>query len=119
VLGLVGQGVIAAVQLVSGSFDQLLTLAMFAIIAFSTLTVASVFVLRIRRPGAARPFRVPGYPVVPAVFVAINAWVLCGVVQHGDNGGREALLGLVIVVATGIPAYALFHSRRQSRRRST
>ena len=54
--------------LVSGSFDQLLTLAMFAIIAFSTLTVASVFVLRLRRPDSARPFRVPLYPLAPGAL---------------------------------------------------
>jgi APA family basic amino acid/polyamine antiporter len=115
VLGLVGQGIISAVQLVSGSFDTLLTLAMFAIIAFSTLTVASVFVLRVRRPDAVRPFRVPGYPIVPALFVAINVWVLCGVVQYGEHGGRTALVGLAVVVATGVPAFVAFQ-RAQARR---
>ena len=109
VLALAAQGAISALQLISGSFDQLLTFAMCAIVAFSTLAVASVFVLRVRRPGAPRPFRVPGYPFVPALFVTINAWVLWSVVQHGAH---EALVGLAIV-ATGVPAYAVFRAKNR------
>jgi basic amino acid/polyamine antiporter, APA family len=110
VVALAAQGVIAVAQLVSGSFEQLLTLAMFAIVAFSTLTVAAVFVLRVRRPDAPRPFRVPGYPVAPALFICVNAWVLWSVLARGT---REALVGLAIV-ATGVPAYRLFRSRSRS-----
>ena len=106
------QGLVAAAELVSGGFDQLLTFAMFGIVAFSTLTVASVFVLRARKPDAPRPFRVPGYPFVPALFVGINVWVLWSVVQYAwsvaqrrEHGGIEALVALAIVLA-GVPAYA-------------
>jgi APA family basic amino acid/polyamine antiporter len=119
VLALAAQGVVSAVELVSGSFDQLLTFAMFGIVAFSTLTVASVFVLRARRPDAPRPFRVPGYPVVPGLFVAINGWVLWSVIQYAwsvaqrrEHGGLEALVALAIVVA-GVPAYAVFRSQNR------
>ena len=119
VLALAAQGVVAAVELVSGSFDQLLTFAMFGIVAFSTLTVASVFVLRVRRPDAPRPFRVPAYPLVPGLFVAINAWVLWsvlqyawGVAQRREHGSLEALLSLAIVLA-GVPAYAVFRSQNR------
>lgn len=119
VLALAAQGVVAAVELVSGSFDQLLTFAMFGIVSFSTLTVASVFVLRARRPDAPRPFRVPGYPVVPLLFVVINVWVLWsviqyawGVAQHQEHGGLAALVALAIVLA-GFPAYALFRAKNR------
>ncbi len=111
ILALVAQGFIASVELVSGSFDQLVTFAMFAIVAFSTLAVASVFVLRVRLPDARRPFRVPGYPVVPGLFVAINLWILWNVVQYGEHGGRAAVIGLVAIVATGVPAYVLFRMK--------
>jgi APA family basic amino acid/polyamine antiporter len=103
------QAVVSIAELVSGGFDQLLTFSMFAIILFSTLTVAAVFVLRVRRPHQVRPFRVPGYPVVPALFVAMNVWVLWSVFAQG---AREASVGAAIV-ATGLPAYALFRARRR------
>jgi APA family basic amino acid/polyamine antiporter len=105
------QAVISVAQLVTGSFDQLLTFAMFAIISFSILTVVAVFVLRVRRPEVPRPFRVPGYPVLPALFAAVNVWVLWSVVERS---GPQALYGLAIV-ATGVPAYSAFRSRTNHR----
>jgi APA family basic amino acid/polyamine antiporter len=109
VVALVAQGAIAVAQLLSGSFEDLLRFTMFAIVAFSTLTVGAVVVLRMRRPGAARPFRVPGYPWVPLLFVAVNIWMLWNVLTFGDRGPRAALVGLAIV-ATGVPAYAAFRA---------
>ncbi|MGH7269693.1 MAG: APC family permease [Polyangiaceae bacterium] len=111
VTSIFAQGAIAIAELLSGSFDQLLTFAMFAIIGFSTLTVAAVFVLRFRRQAAPRPFRVPCYPFAPAVFIAASAWMLLSVIERG---AREAFVGLV-VVATGIPVYAVFRSRSRTR----
>jgi APA family basic amino acid/polyamine antiporter len=106
VVALVLQGVIALAELLTGRFDQLVRFTMFAIIAFSTLAVVAVFVLRVRMPDAPRPFRVPGYPFVPAVFVAVSGWMFWSVLTFSDVR-LEALAGLAIVV-TGVPAYAAF-----------
>jgi APA family basic amino acid/polyamine antiporter len=113
VVALVLQGGISLAELLTGRFDQLVRFTMFAIIAFSTLAVAAVFVLRVRRPDAPRPFRVPGYPWVPALFVAVSGWMFWSVLTFSDVA-LEALAGLAIV-ATGIPAYAAFRymSRQQ------
>ncbi|HEY8091883.1 MAG TPA: amino acid permease [Polyangiaceae bacterium] len=111
VTALVVQGVVSVGLLWSGRFDQLVRFTMSAIIAFSTLTVAAVVVLRVRRPGAARAFRVPGYPLVPALFVVVNVWMLWNVLTFADSSPREALVGLAIV-ATGVPAYLAFRARR-------
>jgi APA family basic amino acid/polyamine antiporter len=110
VLALVAQGVIAIVQLLSGTFEQLVGFTMFAIVGFSTLTVGAVVVLRVRRPLAERPFRVPGYPWVPGLFVAVNVWMLWNVLTFGDKGPLQALVGLAIV-AMGVPAYIAFRAR--------
>jgi APA family basic amino acid/polyamine antiporter len=108
-LALLAQGAVSALLLIGGGFgfDQLVGFATFAIICFSTLTVGAVLVLRRRVPDAARPFRVPLYPVVPLFFIVMNAWVAWRVLAFG---AREALYGLAIV-ATGVPAYAAFRAR--------
>jgi APA family basic amino acid/polyamine antiporter len=113
-LALVAQGVISVGLLLSGRFDQLVRFTMSAIVAFSTLTVAAVIVLRRKRPAAPRPFRVPGYPWVPALFIAVNGWMLWNVLTFGESSPREALVGLAIV-ATGVPAYAAFRARARPR----
>jgi basic amino acid/polyamine antiporter, APA family len=106
VVALVLQAAISLGELFTGRFDQLVRFTMFAIIAFSTLAVLAVFVLRVRAPDAPRPFRVPGYPWVPGLFVAVSAWMFWSVLTFSDVA-LEALAGLAIVV-TGVPAYAAF-----------
>ena len=59
----------ALVLLWTASFEAILLYAGVGLAIFSMLTVAAVFVLRVRRPDLPRPFRVPGYPVVPAVYL--------------------------------------------------
>ena len=110
VAGLITQGAIACVLLVFGGFNTLLTMTTFAITLFATLTVAAVFVLRVRRPELPRAFRVRGYPVTPALFIAANAWLMWAVLAHGAT---EALAGLAIVAA-GLPVYAWFRRRART-----
>jgi APA family basic amino acid/polyamine antiporter len=109
---LAAQAFIATAQLVSGSFEQLLTFTTVAIIAFSTLTVAAVVVLRRRIPAMPRAFRTPMVPLVPVLFVAVNLWVL-GTVAIANP--IESLIGFAIV-ATGVPAYRAFRAGAKQER---
>jgi APA family basic amino acid/polyamine antiporter len=113
-VSLLVQSVIAAVELVWASlspqsFEKLLTFSTSPIVAFSSLTVLAVLVLRVRRPDLERAFPVPGHPFVPLLFVLVNGWVLWSVLTS-KTGRMEALVGLGMV-ATGVPAYALFRQR--------
>src|SRR5206468_4709686 len=63
----------AMVLAVSGTFEQLLTYVVFVGWIFYALGAACVFVLRRTKPKAERPFRVPGYPWSPLLFVAAAA----------------------------------------------
>ena len=69
---------------------------------FFLLTGAAVFVLRHREPNAVRPFRVPAYPLTPALFCATSAYLLYSSLSYTGTG---ALAG-VAVLAVGLPVFA-------------
>jgi len=91
----------AMVLALSGTFEQLFTYVVFASWIFAALAAGSLFVLRRRRADLPRPFRVPGYPWTPALFIAAAAAVVVNTVIARPV---QALIGLGIV-ATGGPAY--------------
>jgi APA family basic amino acid/polyamine antiporter len=93
--------------LLTGTFEQLVVYGGFAIAVFGALAVACVFVLRRRQPDRTRPFRVPGYPWVPASFVLATLWIAGHVLVERPG---EALLSLA-TVAAGLPLYALWRRR--------
>ncbi len=94
--------------LFAGSFRQLFSLTLFAEWLFYLLVTGTVFIFRRRGPDAPRPYRVWGYPAVPALFIAASAVLLY--YTFVDNV-RNSLLGL-LVMAAGIPVYFLFAGRR-------
>ena len=89
-------------------FEQLADQFVIAIVPFLALSVAAVFVLR-RRPGYATSFRVPGYPVVPAIFIASTVALLLNALI--DHSSRVATLGVFVGIALGLPVYS-FITRR-------
>jgi APA family basic amino acid/polyamine antiporter len=86
-----------------GGFSQLFTYVIFGGWIFYALAVSGVIVLRRKEPALPRPFRVPGYPVVPLLFVAGALFL---VVNTLATTPRESLLGLAFIAA-GIPLYAV------------
>jgi len=74
------QGVLACMFALSSQFDQLTDAVVFASWLFYALNAGSVLVLRFREPDRARPFRVPGFPVVPIVFVLVATLLLVNTV---------------------------------------
>ncbi len=91
----------------------MLTFTTFAIVVFSSLTVAAVPILRRRLPLIERPFKTPLYPFVPLLFIAANLIVAVAVAKEGPV---EAALGLAIVGA-GVPIFCAFRGRFGSRHR--
>jgi APA family basic amino acid/polyamine antiporter len=100
----------AALLAASGTFEQLLTYVVFSGWIFYGLGAMSIFVYRRRAPDMPRPFRVPGYPVTPALFVAASAAIVLNTLF--TQPGR-ALVGLAVVL-TGVPVYLIWKKRLQS-----
>jgi len=97
----------ATVLILSGSFEQLVVYTGLVLTLFSALAVGAVIVLRRKRPDLTRPFRVPLYPFVPVVYLAIAATVILYAVVERPV---ESAWGVATVLA-GVPLYWL-HGRR-------
>ena len=99
-----------AVLAASGTFSQLLTYAVFTGWIFYALGALAVMMLRRSEPNAARPFRVPGYPLTPILFVvaAIALVVNTIVTQPGISS-----IGLGFV-ALGAPVFFIWRSRTRA-----
>ncbi len=93
--------------LVLGRFQQLFELAVFAEWLFYMLTATTVFWYRRQQPQAARPYRVWGYPLVPAAFVLCAAVVL---VASFAGNLRGSLMGTALILA-GLPLFAWLKQR--------
>jgi amino acid transporter len=85
-------------------FDRLTDFAMFGAVIFETMAVLSIFVFRRRRPGAERPYRCPGYPVVPALYFVLPAFILLNMFTAQPV---EALAGLGFIAAGALTYFAL------------
>ena len=103
------QAVWAGVLALSGSFDALSNYSIFALWIFYGLTTATVFVFRKRMPELERPYRTWGYPVVPALFLLVAAWLLAMTVISSP---WQSVTG-IILIALGLPVYYYWHRKVQ------
>jgi APA family basic amino acid/polyamine antiporter len=83
---------------------------MFAALVFYILTIGALFVLRVRRPDAERPYKAIGYPVLPAIYILMAAWICVVLLRYKP---QYTWPGLALVLL-GLPVYALWH--RQAKR---
>ena len=98
---LLWQGIWASVLVLSGTFDQLTDMIIFAVFIFYGATSLGVFILRRKMPDAVRPYKVWGYPVVPAIFILFCIGLIFNTIIARP---REAAIGMTLILA-GIPVY--------------
>lgn len=120
---LVVQGLWSVVLVFSGTFDQLTDTLIFVSWIFYGLGAYGVFVLRRKEPDAPRPYKVPGYPWVPGIFVAFSAVFLVLTMVNDVNAyrtaiaaGKPAVINFALggaLVAAGLPVY-WFYRRKAS-----
>lgn len=106
---LIIQGFWASVLVLSGSFDQLTDMLIFAAFIFYGLGAFGVFVLRIRMKDHHRPFKLPGYPWVPGIFVVFCVFLLFNSILDRP---RECAIGLCLILS-GLPFY-LYWTRNKA-----
>ena len=108
VTSLVLLAVWGALLAVTGTFDQLTNMAVMSYALFWIPVSLAVIVLRRRLPLAPRPYRVPGYPLVPLLFALVMVWI---VVSALASAPRESIATIVLILL-GLPLYPLFRRRR-------
>ena len=96
-----------------GSFEDIMKYSSLGLALFSILTIGAVFVLRVRRPEMPRPFRAPGYPITPALYLIVTG-SLIGVTIFNDP--KVSLVSLASIAA-GVPFYYLGKFVASRRRR--
>jgi basic amino acid/polyamine antiporter, APA family len=110
--GLVVQSIWVALLCLTGSYNQLLNYVIFAALVFYALTTIGLFMLRTKRPEVERPYRAVGYPVLPALYIALTTAVML-LILLSPSTRQDAFLGLAIVVI-GIPVYFIWRAVEQA-----
>ena len=91
-------------------YGMLLDYVVFAVLIFYVLTIAGLFILRVKRPEVPRPYRAFGYPVVPALYI-VTASIITLVLLFYKT--QTSLPGLAIVL-TGVPVYFIWRAMAKS-----
>jgi len=100
-IALLMQGAWASLLTLSGTYSELLDYVIFAQLLFYVLSVSAVFVLRVRRPDAARPYRAWGYPWVPAAYIVAATAIMADLLVVKPHYTWPGLL----IALSGIPVY--------------
>jgi APA family basic amino acid/polyamine antiporter len=106
-LAIVASSVWAMVLAASGTFEQLLTYVVFVAWIFYALGGIAIFAYRRREPNAVRPFRTPGYPATPLLFVASAAAIVINTIVSQPV---RAAIGIAIVLL-GVPAFYVWRRK--------
>ena len=99
--------VLSVIYALSGQFNLLSDLSMFAIWAFYTLTFIGVIKLRKTQPDLERPYKVPFYPVIPIISICSGLFVVIDQLFLAGMKSSMISLGGVIVTLIGLPVYAV------------
>jgi APA family basic amino acid/polyamine antiporter len=108
---LIVQGIWASVLCLSGTYGQLLDFLIFAELIFYILTLVGLFLLRWKRPEMPRPYRAWGYPVLPAIYLAMAVFLEIQLLRYKPQYTWPGL----IIVLLGLPVYAFWRSAGKTR----
>jgi APA family basic amino acid/polyamine antiporter len=101
------QSSLALIFVATATFDQVLIFAGFTLALNSLFAVLGLFVLRIRQPDLARPFKVPFFPILPLIFLGLTVWTL---VYVAIERPQEVAVSLGLILS-GLALYVLTRTR--------
>jgi len=106
------QGIWSVLLCLSGTYSNLLDYVIFAALIFFTLTILSIFILRVKRPDIPRPYKAFGYHVIPAIYILTAITIMIILLIYKS---KYTFPGLIIVLL-GIPVYYLWkkHSEKEN-----
>jgi APA family basic amino acid/polyamine antiporter len=100
-IAIITQGVLTVLYILTSTFEQVIVFIGFTLNLFTFMVVLGVMIVRKKYPERPRPYKTLGYPVVPALFLLINIWILVyGLIFRP----KESLAGLSIT-AVGLIVY--------------
>jgi APA family basic amino acid/polyamine antiporter len=108
--GIVTLGVWSMLLVLSGSYEQLFEYSLFSSFIFHAITALALFSLRRKQPDAPRPYRVFGYPWVPALFLLTMIGLVLNTLRERPV---QSLLGVAMVVL-GVPFFLWHRGPRQA-----
>jgi APA family basic amino acid/polyamine antiporter len=103
------QVAVALVLLWTNSFDSIIVYASVGLSLFSMLALSSIYVLRWKRPDLPRPFRTPGYPVTPALYLVVTALLTGAAFYEKTRVSSYALLSIL----AGVPLYFAWQGKER------
>ena len=104
--------VLSVIYALSGQFNLLSDLSMFAIWAFYTLTFIGVIKLRKDQPNLHRPYRVPLYPIVPMIAIACGVFVVVNQLFLSGMTNTMISLGGLVITLLGLPVYSYMNKNK-------
>jgi APA family basic amino acid/polyamine antiporter len=104
--GLWIQCLVACILSLSGKYGDLLDMISFVVVIFYMLTIGGIYILRIKRPDAERPYKAFGYPVLPAIYILMGLAFCTLLILYKPQYSTGGL----VIVLIGIPIYYIAKS---------
>ncbi|MEO8885028.1 MAG: amino acid permease [Mucilaginibacter sp.] len=99
--GLWIQCVVAGILCLSGKYGDLLDMISLVVVIFYILTIAGIYILRVKRPNAERPYKAFGYPVLPAIYILLGLAFCILLLLYKPQYSTGGL----VIVLLGVPIY--------------
>jgi APA family basic amino acid/polyamine antiporter len=103
------QCIMASALSLSGRYGDLLDMITFIAVLFYVLCIAGLFILRVKRPDAERPYKAFGYPVLPALYLLMGSGFCVLLILYKPGFTWPGL----IIALTGIPIYFIYSAFRK------